>query len=85
MDLQPPHAPHDGSERRVLGAAMVLFVAVATLAALDLAADLREGTTVVHVAFEGGVVLAGISGLLLGLRRVRALRCSEREARFSAV
>ncbi len=26
MDLQPPHAPHDGSERRVLGAAMVLFV-----------------------------------------------------------
>lgn len=84
MDLQPEHAPHGGSERRVLGAAIVLFVAVATLAALDLLADLREGTTVVHVAFEGGVVLAGITGLLLGLRRVRALRCSEREARAAA-
>jgi len=84
MDLQPQHAPHGGSERRVLTVAIVLFVVVATLAAFDLMADLREGTTIAHVAFEGGVVLAGIGGLLLGLRRMRSLRRSEREARATA-
>ncbi|MBL8729884.1 MAG: response regulator transcription factor [Planctomycetes bacterium] len=59
----------------------MLFVAVAALALLDLLADLREGTTAAHVAFEGGVVVAGVAGLLLGLRRIRALRIAERQAR----
>jgi DNA-binding CsgD family transcriptional regulator len=84
MNLQPEHAPHGGSERRVLVAAVVLFVAVALLAAADLMADLGEGTTVGHVVFEGGVVAAGIAGLLLGLRRMRSLRGAEREARAEA-
>lgn len=81
MDLQPRHTSHGGSERRVLAAAVVLFVVVAALALLDLLADLREGTTAAHVAFEGGVVVAGVTGLLLGLRRIRALRTAERQAR----
>lgn len=84
MDLQSPHAPDGGSERRVLVAAVVLFVAMAALALLDLLSDLREGTTAAHVAFEGGVVLAGVTGLVLGVRRMRALRAGERQARAEA-
>lgn len=84
MDLRSRAAPDGRSERRVLGAAVALFVAVAVLAVADLTADFGEGTTVGHVVFEGGVVAGGIAGLVLGLRRMRALRRREREARAEA-
>lgn len=84
MDLRLLPPPDGGSERRVLRVALVLFVVVAALAAADLAADLGDGTTVGHVVFEGGVVSAGIAGLVVGLRRMQALRRREREARASA-
>ena len=81
MDLRPSPAPDGGSERRVLGAAVLLFVAVALLTPIDLVGDLGEGTTFGHVAIEGGVVLVGVAGLVLGLRRMLALRRRERAAR----
>jgi DNA-binding CsgD family transcriptional regulator len=70
-----------GPEKRALsGAAAVLF-AVAALAAVDLAGDLREGTTVRHAVVEGAIVLAGAGGLTALLGRLRALGRAEREAR----
>lgn len=74
MDLQLDPAPEGRSERRLLGAAIVLFAAVAALATADLVADFGEGTTVGHVVFEGLVVLAGAIGLGLVLRRMASLR-----------
>jgi DNA-binding CsgD family transcriptional regulator len=68
-------------ERRLLAGVLVAFLAVALLAALDLAFDLRAGTTVAHVLGEGAVVLVGLIGsilmarrLVLVLRRARALQ-----------
>ncbi|MCB9916459.1 MAG: helix-turn-helix transcriptional regulator [Planctomycetes bacterium] len=60
------------------------FAAVGALAALDLAADLEEGTTTRHALIEGAIVLFAAGGIALGLRRVVALRRSEREARAEA-
>lgn len=69
------------SEGKHLAGALVAFVAIALLAALDLALDLREGTTVTHVATEGSVALVGLLGavlmagrLLIAVRRERAAR-----------
>lgn len=63
---------------------LLAFAAVALLAALDLASDLREGTTVGHVVAEGGVVLVGLGGALLMARRllrvVRGARAAREEA-----
>ena len=49
------------SEGKLLVGVLVAFVAIALLAALDLASDLREGTTVGHVVTEGGVLFVGRS------------------------
>jgi DNA-binding CsgD family transcriptional regulator len=84
MDLEQERASHGGREKRVMAAVMLLFSAVAILAMSDLVADFREGTTLGHVLIEGAVVLVGIVGLALGLRRMRALRRAERDARSSA-
>ncbi|MBP6631970.1 MAG: LuxR family transcriptional regulator [Kofleriaceae bacterium] len=49
------------------------FVAVAVLAALDLGADLGEGTSVGHALAEGGVVVVGLVGAWLVTRQLRRM------------
>ena len=81
MDLRSEDPTDDGSARVRALAAAGAWAAVAALAAIDLAADLGEGTTVRHALIEGGLVLRGATGLFLVLRRLAALRRSERELR----
>jgi DNA-binding CsgD family transcriptional regulator len=73
------------SEGKLLVGVLVAFVAVALLAALDLASDLREGTTVGHVVAEGGVFLVGLLGAVLITRRLTGVVRSERAAREEAL
>lgn len=64
---------------------LVAFIAMALLAAFDLASDLGEGTTVGHLLAEGGVLLVGMLGAgLMAFRLVTLLR-RERAARKEAV
>ena len=49
------------SDGRLLGGVLLAFAAVAALAGLDLAADLREGAEGRHLAIEGGIVLVACS------------------------
>ena len=72
------------SEGRLLTGVLVAFAVVALLAALDLASDLREGTTVGHVLAEGGVFVVGLLGATVMARRLRDLVRSERAARDEA-
>lgn len=51
---------------------------------LDLASDLREGTTVGHVVAEAGVFLVGMLGAVFMARRLMRLMRSERGAREEA-
>lgn len=67
------------SEGRVLGGVLVAFFLVSVLAGVDVAADLRQGTTLEHVLAEVGVVVVGLVGsafiarrLLVRLGRARA-------------
>jgi DNA-binding CsgD family transcriptional regulator len=69
------------SERRLALGVLAGFVAVALFAALDLLSDVREGTTVGHVAAEGGVVVVGMVGAVCMARRL--LRVA-RQARATA-
>jgi DNA-binding CsgD family transcriptional regulator len=69
------------SERRLLSATLVAFVAMAILAAVDLLSDLREGTTLSHVLAEGGILLVGFIGAGLVARKLIA---TTRSARSSA-
>jgi len=69
------------SERRVLMGVLLAFLAVALFAAIDISADLREGTTFAHVAVEAAILLVGLLGslfmtrrLVLALRRTRAVQ-----------
>jgi DNA-binding CsgD family transcriptional regulator len=73
------------SEGRVLTGALVAFAAIALLAAIDLASDLDEGTTVAHVLTEGGVFAVGLLGATLMARRVRDIVRSEHAARAEAL
>jgi DNA-binding CsgD family transcriptional regulator len=72
------------SEGTVLTGVLAAFAGIALLAALDLALDVAEGTTVGHVVVEGGVFLAGMIGAVLMGRRltgvVRAARAAREEA-----
>ena len=64
---------------------LAAFVVIALLAALDVASDLWEGTTVGHVLAEVGVLCAGMAGaVLMGRHLVRVVR-SERAARDEAL
>jgi DNA-binding CsgD family transcriptional regulator len=72
------------SEGRLLTGVLVAFAVVALLAALDLASDLGEGTTVGHVLAEGGVFVVGLLGATVMARRLRDLVRSERAARDEA-
>jgi DNA-binding CsgD family transcriptional regulator len=73
------------SEGRLLVGVLVAFVAVALLAALDLASDLAAGTTVDHVVAEGAVFLVGLLGAILIARRLMRVVRSERAARREAL
>jgi DNA-binding NarL/FixJ family response regulator len=53
---------------------LAAFVAMASLAALDLLADLREGTTFGHVAAEGAILVVGFWGAALVARKLIATR-----------
>jgi DNA-binding CsgD family transcriptional regulator len=72
------------SEGRLLTGVLVAFAMVALLAALDLASDLGEGTTVGHVLAEGAVFVVGLLGATVMARRLRDLVRSERAARDEA-
>ncbi len=85
MGLRRDDHTDDGSERRVLLAVVLLFGAVAALAASDLVADFGEGTTFFHVVFEATVILAGLFGLWLGWRRMQNLANAERNAASALV
>lgn len=68
------------SERRLLVGVLLAFLGVALFAAIDISADLREGTAFEHVAAETGILLVGLLGsvfmarrLVLTLRRARAV------------
>ena len=73
------------SEGKLLAGVLVAFVAVALLAALDLASDFREGTTVAHVLLEGGGFLAGMLGAVFVARRLLGVLRRERAAREEAI
>ena len=77
-DLRPLDPP-SVSAVPARGAALVAaaFAVISVLAAADIVTDVTEGTTVRHVALEAGVVVVGLVGLGLGLRRVMALRRTE--------
>jgi len=69
------------SERRVLFGVLLAFLAVALFAAVDIVADLREGTALGHVAAEAAIFVVGSLGsifmarrLVFTLRRARALQ-----------
>lgn len=76
------------SEGRFLGGALLAFAAVAALAAIDLASDLGEGTTLGHVAAEGAIIAVGLLGSLAVARKmlltVRHARATAEEARALA-
>jgi DNA-binding CsgD family transcriptional regulator len=73
------------SEGKLLLGVLAAFVGVALLAGLDLASDLREGTTVGHVVAEGGVFFVGLLGAVFIARRLMGIVRSERAARGEAL
>ena len=72
------------SEGRVLAGALLAFAAVALLAAVDVASDLREGTTVAHVVIEGAVMVLGLAGAGFVARRLLQILRGARTAREEA-
>jgi DNA-binding NarL/FixJ family response regulator len=76
------------SERWLLTATLAAFVVTAGLAAFDLLADLREGTTVGHVLAEGTILFVGFLGAALVARKLatttRLARNASAEARSLA-
>jgi DNA-binding CsgD family transcriptional regulator len=77
-------AANDGRERAVSLAVAALFCAIAGLAAVDLALDLAEGTTIDHAVIEGVVVLVGLGGAGWMAARVRTLSSQAQELRVEA-
>jgi len=72
------------SEGNLLAGVLAAFAVTALLAALDLASDLRGGTTVGHVVAEGGVFVVGMLGATFMaarlMRVVRSARLAKEEA-----
>lgn len=58
------------SERRVLSGLLLAFVLIALLSAIDIWADLREGTTPTHVTAEAAVLALGLAGSIFMARRL---------------
>ena len=80
--MHDAHRTDERDERRAVASVAVLFGLVAALAGADVIADVLGGTTVFHVLVEGLVVLVGLVGLAVMLRRFAAL---SRNARVLAV
>jgi DNA-binding CsgD family transcriptional regulator len=77
--------PAFASERRLLVGVFLAFLGVALFAAVDISADLREGTPLSHVAAEGAVLLiASLASIFMARRLVLTLRRA-RHAREEAV
>ena len=57
-------------ERRLSGLLAGVFVVVSALAGLDIVTDLGEGTRAGHVVIEAVVLLAGLVGLGIVVRRL---------------
>ncbi len=75
MPKEAPDSTLVAKERRQASAMAAIFALVAILAAIDLVADVVEGTTLVHAALEGAMVLFGLWGLfLMGKRSVMLAR-----------
>jgi DNA-binding CsgD family transcriptional regulator len=74
MFLSDPDHTDVRSEQRRFAFVAVAFAILATLAFLDLAADLREGTTLQHALTEGIIVVIGAIGITLGVSRIFVLR-----------
>lgn len=77
LSPEPPFA----LERRVVVGLLLAFCAVALLSAIDIWADLREGTDSAHVTAEAMVLGIGLIGsvfmghrLLVAVRRAQAIR-----------
>ncbi len=68
-----------------MGGVLVAFVAIALLAALDLASDFGDGTTIGHVLAEGAVFAVGMAGAVFMARRLMGVVRSERAAREEAL
>ncbi len=64
----PKTAPN--SEHRLFIGVLLTFLTVAVLAAIDIDADLQEGSTLAHVAAEGGVLLLALLGSVFVTRRL---------------
>ncbi len=63
------NATDDRRARRLAAGLAAVFGLVGALAAIDLALDLGEGTTLAHVVIEGGTVVIGLGGFVwMGLR-----------------
>lgn len=76
----------DERRERVISLVLAgLFALVMVLAAADLIADLHEGTTALHVAVEGSVVMVGLGGAVWMGARVRALAREAQSLRAQAV
>jgi DNA-binding CsgD family transcriptional regulator len=82
--LEPPSAgpggldtlrpPAEAWPRGLAISTAALFAAIILLVVVDLVADLSDGTSLGHVAFEGLVAVAGAVGLVVVLRYLRTLR-----------
>ena len=58
------------SERRLLIGVLIAFLGVAVFAAIDISADLHEGTAIGHVLVEGGILLVALLGSIFMARRL---------------
>ena len=60
------------SERRLVIGVLVALIGVACFAAMDIAADLREGAATNHVVIEAGILLVAMVGsIFMAYRLVR--------------
>lgn len=80
--MEPPLLTSEG---KLLGAVLAAFFTVALLAALDLVVDLEDGTTLGHVAAEGGLFLVGLLGSILVARRFLRFREHARDLQREAL
>lgn len=68
-----PLSTDDGRERAVAIGLAVVFGAIAALAALDVIADLGEGTAFRHLAIEAAIAVSALAGVVWMGVRLKAL------------
>lgn len=71
-------------QHRLASASLVLFGATVFLSALDITTDLRQGTTLTHVAAEAAILALGLVGALAMLRHLARAWHSTRQAHAEA-